>query len=295
MLRTSVLGGLILLVLLAAVLSILFRSQTSPIPTVPTLADSTIHDALATQILSATVRFQINYWAGNSDESGYIVETAIGHGTVKEGRYLVTHNHFSAPFFKIHDFNTIGIYAQVQIYSASGTKLTELPEERVNIILQDEGTLVLDFGELDNLGLFDALGLTSAEFLDWHDLPVEQHIEVAQIDWDGSEARVDWTTVRAVNAGDGVTRLVIDDPLMPGASGGGVFWNGYHLANNWTTTTERDKKTGVIVGRYSSAALNSSQIASLGAHQPNDPNASLVLAMSDVAPSSLNAARALEK
>jgi hypothetical protein len=263
MLRVSVLGIIAISVLVAVSLGILDggRMFLSQMPTSPEA--STKHDEFEARILRSTVRFQVNYWVVEADESGYMIESTVGHGTVKDGRFLVTHNHFSQPFSDNPNVNAQDIFAQVRIYSADGTKLTELSGKDVSIVLQDVETLILDLQELNGVGLFEAVGLKSAAFLQSHSLSLTPGTKVAQIDWDGRVAREDWTTVQAVNAEDGVTRLVMSDRLMPGASGGGVFLNGYHLANNWTTVEEIDN-TGAIVSQYSTAALDSSQVTTFG-------------------------------
>jgi hypothetical protein len=43
---------------------------------------------------------------------------------------------------------------------------------------------------------------------------------------------------------------------MPGASGGGVFWNGYHIANNWAVVTINQASTGEFLASFSLVALN---------------------------------------
>lgn len=263
MFQVSILGIVALLILVTASLGILDsgRMLSSQAPT--SLNGSTQRDKLEARILSSTVRFQVNYWGVKSDESGYMIESTIGHGTVKDGRYLVTHNHFSEPFSKNPDVNAQDIYAQVRLYSAGGIELAELSGKEVTIVLQDEETLILDFKERNGVGLFEALGLSSADFTAPGSLTLEPGTKVAQIDWDGTASRVDWTTVQAATNKNGVSRLVISDGLMPGASGGGVFINGYHLANNWTTVEEIDN-TGAIVNQYSTAAIDSSRVTTFG-------------------------------
>jgi hypothetical protein len=278
MLRVSVLGIVTLSVLVVLSFGILEGSQTFSSQASTSPEASTTHDEIEAQILNSTVRFQVNYWVVEADESGYMIENTVGHGTVKDGRYLVTHNHFSEPFSNNPDVDVQDIYAHVWIYDVYGTKLIELSGSDVSIVLQDEETLVLDFQELNGVGLFEALGLKSAVFLDANSISLEPGTEVAQIDWDGTTARVDWTTVQAVNAEDEVTQLVMADALMPGASGGGVFFNGQHLANNWTTVEEIDN-TGAIVGQYSTAAIDSSQVATFGpASETTHADSTLVFA-----------------
>jgi len=45
-----------------------------------------------------------------------------------------------------------------------------------------------------------------------------------------------------------------------GASGGGVFWQGQHLANNWAHVTMTDSDSGAFMRAYSLAALNTETV-----------------------------------
>jgi hypothetical protein len=212
---------------------------------------STQCDRMEKEILRSTVRFQFDYWVVKSDESGYIIQNSIGHGTIKDGRYLVTHNHFSQPFLDQPQVNSDDIYTQIKIYNANGDLLTGLSKKDVSIVVQEQQTLVLDFGEENGLGFFTSLGLVSADFRDAYLLPLEPGSEVAQIDWDGAAARIDWATIQEVQNDQGMLSLVMSDHLKIGASGGGVFFQGVHVANNWQTAP---------VGGISTAVLNSSWV-----------------------------------
>jgi len=222
-------------------------------------------DLIEANILNTTVRFQINSWIVKPDESGYLIDRSIGHGTVKDGRYLVTHNHFGEPFSENPEINRETIYGQIEIFDTNGTKVGQLPVNDVSIVLQDEETLVLDFQEVDGAGFFETMGFSSAGYMDWHTLPLATNAEVAQVDWDGKLTRVDWTTIQEINTGRPVAELVMFDELQVGASGGGVFFGTFHIGNNWTTVEELDPK-GAVVGRYSTAALNSNRIVEISSH-----------------------------
>ncbi len=84
-------------------------------------------------------------------------------------------------------------------------------------------------------------------------------MEVAQIDWDGRTTRVDWVPVREVTLESGVPRLKLDDGAMVGASGGGIFFQGQHIANNWRVEEQIDA-SGAVVGQFTTVALNSTQV-----------------------------------
>jgi hypothetical protein len=85
-------------------------------------------------------------------------------------------------------------------------------------------------------------------------------MEVAQIDWDGATAHVEWVVIEDVVMNDGTPRLELANAVMRGASGGGVFWNGYHIANNWSQATTYDANSGAVTRQYSVAALNSTAV-----------------------------------
>jgi len=86
-------------------------------------------------------------------------------------------------------------------------------------------------------------------------------LEVAQLDWDGRTARVDWVRVdRVLGDGEG-TILVLDSCIKVGASGGGVFWNGVHIANNLSRSTDCQLDPGPGLQQYSKAALNPPAVA----------------------------------
>jgi hypothetical protein len=63
----------------------------------PAIADAGTYQQIEERILKATVRFYIETWVVNAGDAGYDIDYSSGHGTVKDGRYLVTHNHFNVP------------------------------------------------------------------------------------------------------------------------------------------------------------------------------------------------------
>jgi hypothetical protein len=177
------------------------------------------------------------------------------HGTVKDGRYLVTHNHYPVPMSETRAAKVEGL-KNIGLYRADGTLLIDMPVMFFKVVYEEDETLVLDFGE----GYFDRLGVPSAAFLPLSELPPAENLELAQVDWDGQVAHVDWVTVAGDEIIDGTRVMVLNNGLLSGASGGGVFWNGSHVANNWSTVA-RNNAAGETVGEVSYAALNSSQVA----------------------------------
>lgn len=217
--------------------------------------------ALERQILSSTVRIEIEAWisrpAGPEGFGLYEVRPAHGngHGTVRGGRYLITHNHFDVPLPASGAASSI-TFGTVTLYAASGERLAlQAQPASLSVVRGGEETLLLDFGLVGNMGFFEAAGLASADFKSWQALPLQAGMEVAQVNWDGRTTHVQWVTVEAVVTGDGPPQLVLARGLTRGASGGGVFWNGYHVANNWAVV-EAVSSDGGVRSQKSIAALS---------------------------------------
>ena len=60
----------------------------------------------------------------------------------------------------------------------------------------------------------------------------------------------------AVQAEAATPQAVLENFVEQGASGGGVFYDGVHVANNWFRSTDRQAETGDVLRQYSVAALN---------------------------------------
>lgn len=209
------------------------------------------------QILNSTVQMLVQSWIVKPDDAGYEIDYSMGHATVKDDRYLVTHNHFRVPLSIRPQEGDPESYGMVTLLNVWGEVLVEAPLSDFELVHEDAETLVFAYKDER---LFKELGLASAEFQAWESLPLEPGMEVAQVDWDGTSTRVDWATVQEVHVEDGVPRLVLADDTMIGASGGGVFWQGTHVANNWRLE-EQIEATGAIVGWVTTVALNSAQVA----------------------------------
>jgi len=208
-------------------------------------------------ILKSTIRFYIETWTVKPGESGYGIDTVSGHGTLKDGRYLVTHNHFSTPPPGGSSEQESSDYALVTLTNSDGEALFRGPLSDFEIVWEDPETLVVTHRDSD---LFQKLGYVSAEFKEWSSVPLEVGMEVAQVDWDGTTTRVDWTTVHEVSIDDGTPRLVLADGVTLGASGGGIFWQGSHIANNWLQVQALGA-SGELLDSTTKAALNSAPVA----------------------------------
>lgn len=212
---------------------------------------------LEQRILAATVRIELQGWKVADDESGYDIDYTVGHATIKEGRYLITHNHFRIPLSIRLQEGTSEVYTMVTLSDSSGQTLFKGPISDFEIAWEDPETLVFAYKDEE---LFQDANNVSAEVSDWSSLPLKAGMEVAQVDWDGTTTRVDWTTVQEVDVEDGVPRLVLADGVTLGASGGGIFWQGIHIANNWLLM-QHYGESGTLTDTMTKVALNSTPVS----------------------------------
>lgn len=201
------------------------------------------------RILAATVRIVVESWTVRADEAGYEVEVKASHGTVKDGRYIVTHNHFSTAFSAEAGE---GGYQVVRLLTVWGEEVYRGPASAFEVVWAGGETLVIGHGKDE---FFSGLGFGSADFVEGTAVSLQPGMEVAQIDWDGSRTWVEWTTVEGVGVENGVPVMVLEGDIMVGASGGGVFLDGAHVANNWTVRQVLDT-ADVVVGSSTKVALN---------------------------------------
>ena len=224
--------------------------------------------ATEAHILGSTIRLRFDYWLVKPDEKGYLFDSSIGHGTVKQGRFLVTHNHFGAPFAEHPGVDVGSVYTYVTVFDSAGNKLAALPASDILLVRREAETQILDFGERNGRGFFESLGLASAEFREVESSPLREDQKLAQINWDGVQTRVDWTTIQEIKRDGLVKKAVVTSELSQGSSGGGIFWHGYHVGNNWAVVYEYGAN-GTLLGHYSTVALNSQQVAAeLAAESP---------------------------
>jgi hypothetical protein len=212
--------------------------------------------ALVEQILATTVRIELRRWLEEEGKRGDYIDGGIGHATVKDGRYLVTHNHFGIPLDSIEGI--AGEQIRISVYRANGDIILDnVRPSAFSIVAQDSEAVVLDFGAYAGDGLFAMLGIPSAQFQNWQSLSLVPGMEVAQINWDNETAHVEWVNIKSVTTRDGTPRIVLDYGVIKGASGGGIFWNGFHIGNNWTSTKIQMINDGTVLDAFSAAALNS--------------------------------------
>lgn len=227
---------------------------------VPSCSDPSSDDrqwcaAVEKELIESVIRLEV----GALDEEGQWA-AAIGHGTVISGRFLVTHNHFELPL-ELLESEVPSFDASASLYRADGQKI-RLNGEVVHftVVAEDSQTLVLDFGtDGAGKGFFESRGVGSARFRTIEDLAAEPGEEVAKVDWSDGKAYLEWTQIKAIRVDSGTEILALSEDSKPGASGGGVFCQGYHVANIWSSVEVFDG-TGNVLGTYSKAALNSQRI-----------------------------------
>ena len=216
---------------------------------------------LEAEILAVTVRIEMQ--AQYNLQGHTYTKFHPSHATIMAGRYLVTHNHFKFSLTKTAASGQEG-YLSISLRRADGTLLLDqAPLDAFKIVHEDAQTLVLEFLTPQGNGLFSALGLPAANSVDWQALNLQPGVELAQIDWNGTRAHVDWVQVDALQLDDTVPQLQVNNFARFGCSGGGIFWNGQHIGNNWARNIEENPDTDEITRRYSIIALNTDFVESL--------------------------------
>lgn len=237
--------------------------EPQTISTDPTPLTAATRRELETKILATTVRIEMQGWNKIGPTLQPISNGGKSHATIVAGRYLVTHNHFGFDLTALASDEEEG-YTGITLRKADGSLLLEnAPLNSFTIAHADLETLVLEFVDENDNGLFDALGQPSAETLAWDAVPWQVGTELAHIDWDKDTAHVDWVTVDAVNLDGEVPHLQVSNFAQDGASGGGAFWNGYHVGNNWAKNVEKDPQTNEVTRLYTIIALNSAEVVAI--------------------------------
>ena len=210
------------------------------------------------QILAAVVRLEVR---APSLEDPSLLTGSGGHGTIIGGRFIVVHNHFAVDLSIFAD-EAQRERASLDLYGANGyLLLRDVRPPLFEIVVEDQETLVLDFGTNgEGEGFFDWYRVPSAPLRNSQEITIQSGSEVAQVNWDGQITYIDWVKVKEVITHDGVPTLVLENPINQGSSGGGIFWNGTHIANNWLTVGHMNE-AGKETYQYSIAALNSVAVA----------------------------------
>ena len=223
----------------------------------PTTIDS--RQSAEQQILDATVRVAVETWLVNDGERGYTILKSEGHGTVVNGRYLITHNHHTIPLSLSETGIDPDIYTRLLVFNAAGDLVNILPLTDFQIALREPQTLLLAYvGDKTDLP-FGTMGLKVEQVQVGTAVLLEPDAEVAQINWDGQTTWVEWPRVTAVYPQHEPPCMELASQPQLGASGGGIFWQGQHIGNTWL----KGVRTGTANGRtclYSKAVLNSVQL-----------------------------------
>ena len=211
-------------------------------------------DMLVRRILASVVRYEI-FIPENDDSDRFV--SSLGHGTVKDGRYLVVHNHFGVDLSEFEDGDS---GALITMHNGFGDLFLWDYSPRLTVVVEESEALVVDFGKNeDGRGFFDSLGIQSALFESVDDAAALSGQSVAQVVWEGNRSNLVWTWVDEVLLDGGTPTLVLANTLLHGASGGGVFHHGSHIAVNWQRGKHLDD-VGEIIEEFSTAALNSSDL-----------------------------------
>jgi hypothetical protein len=212
-------------------------------------------DTLERQILTTVVRYEI--YGPSTDGNGRQAE-GLGHGTVKDGRYLVVHNHFGVDLISFKSNSQEGV---VTMYTGIGDLFLWKAHAPIFTVVEESEILVLDFGtSRSGEGFFDSMGIQSARFDSWQEASPSTGQIVAQVTWDGRRSDVAWSAIDEVILKGTTPRIVLSNTLLPGASGGGVFLDGVHVGVNWQRGRHRGE-TGNVLQQFSTAALNTQVIA----------------------------------
>ena len=254
----GILLGLIFSAILYGNISYTFDPEHSWLP-MPrnciAIGTKSIAPDLEKNILSTTARLYLRSWIPLPGENEYEVLSSVAHATVKDGCCLVSHNHFGIPLSLGHGTEKAGVYTDLTITDWRGQKVFAAPLTDFTVMYSSEEVLVLALAEEQNSYWLEDLGFQSAHFSLPKQIDLQSGMKVAQVDWDGRCTRIDWTVVDDI-AEFGRSRILkMDDPIRLGASGGGIFYNGSHIANNWMLTLGLGDD-GNIVYEHSSAILN---------------------------------------
>ncbi len=212
-------------------------------------------------ILDTTVR--IVFHGSIEIDDGYDtiqINGTISHGTVIDGRFLLTHNHFGISLSQIQIYNRHAYksFTGVSVYRLDGTAVVENAPLDIFTVADENGeSVLLDFGTVAGEDIFTQSGVQSAKVAPSINGRLRPYTEIGLIDWDGkTNTRVVWVQIKAIYQENGQTFVQADHFIELGASGGGVFLSDQHIGNNWARMTETDLNTGKVTQKLTLIALN---------------------------------------
>ncbi|MDX1415581.1 MAG: hypothetical protein R3293_15405 [Candidatus Promineifilaceae bacterium] len=215
------------------------------------------------RILSSTLRIEIDLWLlEDKDQSRYRSISSKGHGTVINGNHLLTHNHFQLPAHEIPVNDDDGQLATLTLLRADGRRLWRGHLAEIKVAFQASESLLLEFAAENSRPFFEALGVPALDFSVPTLSSIAPGTAVAQINWDKQQAFVQWTQITAVDTTGDTPIVRLADCIVTGASGGGMFVDGFHLGNNWLLQKSCDGTTPHGADYRSTVALNTFDLLS---------------------------------
>ena len=213
---------------------------------------------MAEAVLRATVRLSVDYESVvETSPSGWVLTvvqgTAVGHATLVHERYLVTHNHFPVETrqWTAREERAGGV--RLTVSTVEGVPVLEgLTTRQFDVVALGSEWMVLDLHETGAV-LFAAFGLESAPMAGPGSVAPPLGAELAQVNWDGAQAFVRWVTLTE-RVDEPVPGFVLEGAVRQGASGGGVFWNGVLVANNWKVHEVYRADNGELLEAHTVAA-----------------------------------------
>ena len=209
------------------------------------------------EILDTTVRLLMFTPLMHVEGFGVRIINSMGHATIMQGRYLVTHNHYDETLFSMLVQGDPENLITIAIFNTNGEVILQVPGQTLSVLVVDHETVVFDLGERRWGWFLHSPRFTIGQIYGTIFYIHQAGMEVAQIDWDGSSSHIDWVTIDAINIGSETPIINVTNCIKKGASGGGVFWQGQHIGNNWSRTDKCD--SGLVSGDeiVSTVALNS--------------------------------------
>lgn len=217
------------------------------------------HQPVEQLMLEATVRLAVETWLVNEGERGYTILKSEGHGTVVNGRFLITHNHHTIPLSLSETGFDPDIYTRLLVFNAAGDLVNILPLTDFQIALREPQTLLLAYVGDKTDSPFGTMGLKVEQVQVGTAVLLEPDAEVAQINWDGQTTWVEWPRVTAVYPQHEPPCMELASQPQLGASGGGIFWQGQHIGNTWLKGIRTGEANGGTC-QYSKVVLNSVQL-----------------------------------
>jgi hypothetical protein len=200
------------------------------------------------EILESTVLLKAE-WEITTCRNGKCTTTIMvgwSHATILDDHTLITHNHFEPKFWDEEDFWNRAT-ANFTAYRADGQEITGINYQDSQTYADGPETRALIFGP----NSFSS----PASFAEPGDKLPKTGSEVAVVTWKGSpgSTAVQWAPMTGIGGrvefGDGTrveNALTVDITVRKGASGGGIFSNGTHIANNYAIGKANGQ--GVTVG-----------------------------------------------